>query len=147
MSIKFSVFAAFIMLYHLEWISLGFGDMKFTNSFAINSITTLIIDFAIAFSVIILFSLVLGSLKLLAIMSKKTLVNLGKISYSLYLVHIIVLLAAMHLFHPYLPNLMILPLILIFSILVAILFYFTVEKPSSKLGKDLPNQQVIKKKF
>jgi peptidoglycan/LPS O-acetylase OafA/YrhL len=60
---------------------------------------------------------------------------LGKVSYSLYLVHLIVLIAAMYLLHDVLPTSVILLLYLVVSLLLAEVLNRTVELPSSELGK------------
>jgi peptidoglycan/LPS O-acetylase OafA/YrhL len=60
---------------------------------------------------------------------------LGKVSYSLYLVHLVVLLSAMYLLHDLLPVWLILILVLVGSAVIADLFNRAVELPSSRLGK------------
>lgn len=144
--VKSAAFILFVLLYNLEWISFGFGDLKFNESFVVSKLVTIIIDFSIAGSVVILFSLVLSSTRLNILLNKKSLINLGKISYSLYLVHIIVLLTTVHLLHNALPISLLLCLVLVISVLAAIPFYMFVEKPSMQLGKYLtrPKQSVKK---
>jgi peptidoglycan/LPS O-acetylase OafA/YrhL len=60
---------------------------------------------------------------------------LGKISYSLYLVHLLVLLTLVQLFFGRVP----LPLLLLFAVLLSLLFaelaYRTIEKPSMDAGR------------
>lgn len=132
---KTITFILFILLYNIEWITIGFGDLKFANSFIVSKAVTIICDFAIAGSVVLLFSMVLSSKKFDAFLTKKPLVYLGKISYSLYLVHTIVLLSVVHLLNGYFSIPTTLFLVLISSILVAIIYYNLIEKPSIKLGK------------
>ena len=62
---------------------------------------------------------------------------LGKVSYSLYLSHQVILIALVYLLHDTLPMIAILPLVLIASLLAAELMNRTVEMPSSELGKRL----------
>ena len=65
---------------------------------------------------------------------------LGKVSYSLYLVHLVVLIATVYLLHKLLPLAAILPLVVVLSLLAAELLNRTVELPSSALGKRLAAQ-------
>ena len=65
---------------------------------------------------------------------------LGKVSYSLYLVHLVVLIATVYLLHKLLPLAAILPLVVVLSLLAAQLLNRTVELPSSALGKRLAAQ-------
>lgn len=136
-STKILGFIVFILLYNFQWISFGFGKLKFSESIIISSATQLITDYAIATSVILLFALVLSSNKFQVLLSKKPLTFLGKISYSLYLVHSIVLLAMIHLFYQYLTMGLILVMIPVISLLTAVPYYYFVEKPSMKIGKYL----------
>jgi peptidoglycan/LPS O-acetylase OafA/YrhL len=62
---------------------------------------------------------------------------LGKVSYSLYLSHQVILIALVYLLHDTLPMIAILPLVLIASLLAAEFLNRTVELPSSELGKRL----------
>ncbi len=62
---------------------------------------------------------------------------LGKVSYSLYLVHLVVLLAAVYLLHDVLPIAVILLLVLIVSLCAAQLLNRAVEMPSNEIGKRL----------
>jgi peptidoglycan/LPS O-acetylase OafA/YrhL len=65
---------------------------------------------------------------------------LGKVSYSLYLVHLVVLLGTVYLLHDVLPMGVILLLALPGSLLAAELFNRAVELPSSEIGKWLAQQ-------
>jgi peptidoglycan/LPS O-acetylase OafA/YrhL len=62
---------------------------------------------------------------------------LGKVSYSLYLSHLVILLAAVYLLHNVLPMAAILALVVVLSLGAAQLLNRTVELPSSALGKRL----------
>lgn len=62
---------------------------------------------------------------------------LGKVSYSLYLVHLIVLIAAVYALHDILPTGVILSLVVVLSLVSAEVLNRTVELPSSELGKRL----------
>lgn len=68
----------------------------------------------------------------------------GKISYSLYLFHMTVLLALLNTFIGRIPTWSILTMIFVISIIFASLMYYLVEKPSIKLGKYLTKSKSIK---
>jgi len=71
------------------------------------------------------------------LLNLRLLVHLGRISYSLYLIHTVVLLILLHTLLGYLP----LPVLLIstpfVSFLIAEAFYRLVEVPSTSLGRRL----------
>jgi peptidoglycan/LPS O-acetylase OafA/YrhL len=144
LKVKIIALIAFVLLYNVEWISLGFGDMKFSNSTIVLRTSTLLLDFIIAGAIVILFSLVLSLEKLKTILTSKPLIGLGKISYSLYLIHISVLLTMLHTLHAYLPLPLILATVPVLSIIAAIVFYLFVEKPSMQLGKYLTSKRIAK---
>jgi peptidoglycan/LPS O-acetylase OafA/YrhL len=62
---------------------------------------------------------------------------IGKISYSLYLFHMIVLLTLVNIFYGQLQTSLILGLVFISSIVIAAIMYYLIEEPSIKLGKVL----------
>ncbi|MGO4270502.1 acyltransferase family protein, partial [Paenibacillus sp. TAF58] len=64
---------------------------------------------------------------------------LGKISYSLYLIHVVVLFTAVHSLHNILPLWCIFLLTLIVSLAISVGMYHLVERPSIQLGKALIN--------
>jgi peptidoglycan/LPS O-acetylase OafA/YrhL len=66
-----------------------------------------------------------------------TLLWLGKVSYSLYLTHLVVLIATVYLLHNLLPIAAILVLVVVLALAAAELLNRTVELPSSALGKRL----------
>lgn len=134
---KKMMFILFIILYNVEWIFPNLGTLKFNDSFIISKLSTTVIDFTIASSVLILFAVTFTSPALQTFLNQKPLVGLGRISYSLYLLHIPILLATTHLLYPYLSVPVILTLVLVFSVLLSIVFYQLVEKPSMVLGKFL----------
>jgi peptidoglycan/LPS O-acetylase OafA/YrhL len=70
-------------------------------------------------------------------LKQPTFLWLGKVSYSLYLSHQVILVAFVYLLHDALPMIAILTLVLIASLLMAELMNRTIELPSSELGKRL----------
>ncbi len=61
----------------------------------------------------------------------------GKISYSLYLYHIIIMFTLINILYGKLPIGLILLCSLVFSFVVASIMYYTIEKPSITLGKHI----------
>lgn len=70
-------------------------------------------------------------------LGRPALMWLGKVSYSLYLVHLIVLIAAVYVLHDVLPIALILALVTISSLVLAEVLHRYVEMPSNQLGKRL----------
>lgn len=83
----------------------------------------------------LLIVLALASPSAKTILSSAPLQWLGRVSYSLYLTHVIVLGALVHLFHGFLPLMWILALTVLASLLVAHVAYLAVERPSMALGR------------
>lgn len=75
--------------------------------------------------------------KIGALFQKKWMVWLGKISYSLYLVHSPILLALLYAFHKSIPYWVILLLIPSVTLIAATIFHKYVEKPSISIGHKL----------
>lgn len=84
----------------------------------------------------LLIALILGSSRLEAALKTPALLRLGAISYSLYLVHVPVLLAGLHL-APALPAWLVAALAPVVSLLAAMLLHRWVERPSIHLGRQL----------
>ncbi|MDQ7237396.1 acyltransferase, partial [Bacillus pacificus] len=76
----------------------------------------------------------------------KYLLYLGKISYSLYLYHIISLFSLIYMLHEILPLPIILIFSLVFSFILAMLSYISVEKFAFRVGKYVTKQANRKKK-
>ena len=93
-------------------------------------------DYAVCAASLI-FLLLSQSRKAFNFFSKSYMLFLGKISFSIYLVHPIVIGILGHYFFPILSVFIIIPLCIILSIMIAIPFYYIIEKPFSDLGKKL----------
>lgn len=78
------------------------------------------------------------------ILCLKPLQWLGHISYSLYLFHMLVLMAMVHLFHESLPLTTILACVIPLSLLAAGLSYLLIERPAMTLGYWLTRRPVAK---
>jgi peptidoglycan/LPS O-acetylase OafA/YrhL len=79
----------------------------------------------------------IGSIKISSLLLKKPLIFLGKISYSLYLIHLIVLFSFMYLFYGVIPNVWICLITVFVSLLLATLSWRFIEIPAIALGKRL----------
>jgi peptidoglycan/LPS O-acetylase OafA/YrhL len=65
--------------------------------------------------------------------------TLGRVSYSLYLLHAVVLLTLVHLLYPILSLWAIAPIVLVASLALALVNYRVVEAPSNRLGHRVAN--------
>jgi peptidoglycan/LPS O-acetylase OafA/YrhL len=106
------------------------GDIDFLNNYIFR-------DYVVSCGVCILLLMSVSVRTFSTILKFRVLTLLGKISYSLYLYHLIVLFSFMHLFYDKLPTTLILILSFLFSILLASSAYLFVEKPCINLGQYL----------
>lgn len=123
------------------------------NSRWISLITTMYLEnienFVTALGFALLFLVVLTSKTVDEFLTKKYLLYLGKISFSLYLVHIPVLMLTVVFLSKLIPTWAAFCLVPIFSVIVAHYSYKWIEDPAMKLGQrlsKLPLLQVTKKK-
>ncbi|MDF2607280.1 MAG: acyltransferase 3 [Bacillales bacterium] len=121
---KFFIFVLSIFLINNRWINLIYN----IDSVALR-------DLLAAFGILLLFSLVLSSKKIESMLSGKILLFLGKISYSLYLIHIPILMIVTQHLSSYIPLTTTFILVPFISVPVAYLSYKYIEVPSINLGK------------
>ncbi len=88
---------------------------------------------SIGAGILILFAT--SSYKVSKILKNKVVNYIGKISFSLYLVHLLVLFSCIHFFNGILPIWLILLMVVILTFILSSVMYKFVEKPSIKLGK------------
>jgi peptidoglycan/LPS O-acetylase OafA/YrhL len=93
-------------------------------------------QWSVALGGALLIVLALNSARLQRFLHNPAVRYLGKISYSLYLVHVTVLFTLIYMFHGVL-NLKVLPIYLAASFCVASVFWYLVERPSMWLGQRL----------
>lgn len=88
-----------------------------------------------------------SSIKLTNILLFKPFLFLGKISYSLYLIHLPIILSCIYLFNQVIPLWLISILAIFLSILISQFTWMLIENPSQKAGRDLAkmvnNQSLI----
>ncbi|PGM67144.1 acyltransferase [Bacillus cereus] len=104
------------------------GEIKVLNNFIFR-------DYVVAISACLFVILSLSISTLSSLLHNKYLLYLGKISYSLYLYHIISLFSLIYVLHEILP----LPIVLIFSLILSLILatisYVFVEKFAFRVGK------------
>lgn len=113
-----------------------YGDLM-TNNWIVN-------DYLITLGACILIGISVSSILVVKVLSFGPFLFLGKISYSLYLYHFIVLLAVVHLFYGTLPIGCLYLFYIIGSLTISIFAWKFVEKPSIKLGRLLSEKQLNK---
>ena len=94
------------------------------------------IDWSAAFGSLILVSMALGSGSFKRLLNHSAINYLGRISYSLYLVHGTVLFTMIYLYQDHL-KLAVLPVYLLAVLGLASSFYYVIERPSMLLGRRL----------
>jgi peptidoglycan/LPS O-acetylase OafA/YrhL len=94
-----------------------------------------LIDWAAAVGASMFIMLTLASRPLDALLSKRVFVWLGRTSYSLYLAHLVVLLAVVHLLTAWVPLGVAVVPALVIAFVVAGLTHRLVEVPSIQLGR------------
>lgn len=95
----------------------------------------IITEYGIAFGSIIVVIMALSSNAFTNFLMRKPIIFIGKISYSLYLYHFVILLSSINLFYGKLPIVLIYVLSFITTIFVSVLGYYFIEDPSAKLGR------------
>ena len=123
---KWLALAAAIMAYTYRWWFLPGQRVLHFDLFN---------DWAVTAGVSVFIICALASAKASRLLHARPLLFLGRISYSLYLYHAIVLLAALHLFFGHLPLPVIYALSLVTSLTVATVMYRLVEVPSIEIGR------------
>jgi peptidoglycan/LPS O-acetylase OafA/YrhL len=97
----------------------------------------LVWDMANGAGAALLIALVIGSARAQAALCWRPLVALGTMSYSLYLVHLPVILATVHLAPAWVPPALPLVAAPLVSIALALALFHTVERPAMRLGRSL----------
>lgn len=109
--------------------------------------TSFFYDLMAGFGIVLLFVVVLTSKLAESVLTIKPLLFLGKISYSLYLVHMIVIMTLTIIF-THLGNVMIgFILSPIISIPVAYFAYKFFEEPAIKLGRNIKKKNIVEEKY
>lgn len=124
------------MLFYLnEWIIPRIGFVKIYGTLNEKLISNFVIDISISIGVLLIFTFALNWRIFTRILTNKFFLFLGKISYSLYLVHPIILLLYVYYGKNFLPLKSLIFFVPVLSILIASLMYKYIERPSISLGK------------
>lgn len=136
--LKGVIAAAFVGLYTIEWIVPDIGWMKYNDeSVIIRYAARFTIDGSVAAAAVLLFMMVLGKTWLSRVMKWNVLNRLGRISYSLYLIHAVVLVSYANLTAALLPAWHLFVAVPVLSLLVAVVLNRYVEVPANRFGKKL----------
>jgi peptidoglycan/LPS O-acetylase OafA/YrhL len=127
-----------ILLYNLEWIIPKIGYEKYNGNFLFGNASTIIIDFGTAAGVFFFISLLLGTQK--SFMNTPFMLWLGKISYSVYLIHPIILLTLVHSLGEQVSPVALIIAVPVLALLVGDVYYRLVESPSITIGKLLTSR-------
>lgn len=140
------LFTCAILLYTVEWIIPKAGYLKYHGG-SLGAFSDKMIDWVIISGVVIMLVFAQESQKAKQILGNAFFMWLGKISYSLYLVHAIVLLTMVYTLGRvlYLPiTIFLVPFV---SLIVASVFYKFVERPSISLGRRLSDKMKANNHF
>lgn len=111
-----------------------FTNIGFIHNFLIN-------EYAVVVGSSLFIIIALSSDIFSKFLNLKPVLFLGKISYSLYLYHTIILFSFIYIFNDILPIYIILLGTVICSVIVATIAYYVVEEPSMKIGRMLTNKK------
>lgn len=119
----------------------GLFDEILKHIFSIQGNWTLLVgDWGNAVGISILIIISLSSYKISNFLTWKPLKILGQISYSLYLIHTVILFSCIHFFYGRLSVGVSEVIAFVLSFITAGLLYYFVEEPSIKLGKKIGNK-------
>ncbi len=115
----------------------SYSDVLSKDFFHIIPFRFYVSEYGLSLGSVLLIIMALASRKISGLLNLPLLIFLGKISYSLYLTHMLVILSLLHLLHDRISMPLLLTLSGLVSILTAIICWYFVELPSMKLGKYL----------
>lgn len=114
-----------------------FTNINFAHNFLID-------EYAIVIGSVIFIVVALSSGIFSKFLNLRPMLFLGKISYSLYLCHAIVLFSLIYVLNDELPIFLILSIAIISSIVISIGFYYLIERPSMNIGKKIGKEKLNK---
>jgi peptidoglycan/LPS O-acetylase OafA/YrhL len=134
---RWGILAVGVVLYTYPWLSPD-AHPSAVHSGAVNRAAVII-------GASIFMILALSSERLSRALTRTPLQHLGRISYSLYLYHAIVLLTLFHLFYGHLPSGILIVLVCLCSVVVAECAYRLIERPAIRLGRKLGRRPIAAK--
>jgi peptidoglycan/LPS O-acetylase OafA/YrhL len=136
-SFKTLIYISILVCYTIEWNVPLIGYLKYNGSSYTRVFFNTLIDYIIALSVLVLFLVILNSNGLKKVLKSSSLIYLGKISYSLYLIHPVVLLTVVHTMKDFIHLPFLIFTVIVISIAISGVMYKFLELPSIELGKKL----------
>lgn len=134
--LRLSLFIAGLILY--LYVHPSFVLSKIIHNFS-PFYRTVIDSWFVALGASMIIVLAITSNRLSEILKNIIIKYIGKISYSLYLTHLAVLLSCIHFFHNMMPLWGICLIIVAGTFAISSIMYYFVEKPAMNLGKRLTN--------
>ncbi|MDD9266036.1 acyltransferase family protein [Paenibacillus sp. GCM10023248] len=125
-SLKITLLVAGVLAYTYNWWFLN--DLSIVHLLIVN-------DWIIAVGAAIFILFFVNSKAISSLVLKRPIRFVGKISYSLYLYHLIVALSVANYFHGKLPMEVITGISIALTFIVATVMYYLIENPSINLGK------------
>ncbi|KQL39940.1 hypothetical protein AN960_08180 [Bacillus sp. FJAT-25509] len=136
---KIMFFLFSILLFNFSGLAL-YDIYEVTKLHAFTEFSLIIQEYGMGLGATGLFIIAIGSSKIEKILMYKPIQFVGKISFSLYLYHPLVLLSFVHLFYNILPLWVVFIMTIVFSIAIAYIAWRYVEVPSMQLGRRLANR-------
>lgn len=130
------IFVCFIF-YLNEWFFPFFSELRYSSSFTLSNLSNTAIDLLTGCSVFIFFSILVSSEKIKEVLKNRYFLFLGQISFSLYLIHPIVLMSIINLFSDYVYLPILIMFSIFFSIFLSYYLYRYVELTSISIGKKI----------
>ncbi len=148
--LKWILFITSYIMYNLAEIIIG-SLYEITNIEVISTFFYIFVEYLIAIGSMGLIISALGSTRVTKFLLYKPILFLGKISYSLYLYHLPVILTCIYLFHKIIPLWIICLIAIVLSLIISAVAYNLIEKPNIKIGRNLAyrvnyKQELIKSK-
>lgn len=132
--VKFSLLLFALLIYTYKWWF--FTGVSILHLEPVN-------DWAIAIGVVIFIVFALNSNLVKRVLQIKLISFTGKISYSLYLYHLLVGFTLFKVFYGKIPTSILMIGVFILSIIIAAIMYYAVEKPAIKLGRLLTRKKTV----
>lgn len=118
------------LLFLFEWIFPSISRWKYSSNIFLSKIIIFSTDMIISLGIVIIFYLAISYNPIIYFLEYKAFLFLGKISYSLYLIHPIVILCVGYTIGKYLNYFMIVLLSTGLSLIMGTIFYYIVERYS-----------------
>lgn len=135
-SYKWCLLFVSLSFYNFSEITIG-KLYELSQIEALSTHYSIITEYGIALGCIGLVISALGSIRLEKVLLFRPLIFLGKISYSLYLIHLPIILVSIYLFHEVLSLWIISILAIVLSFILSTVAWLFIEMPSQNLGRDL----------